>query len=129
MHYGRCDFRADGSYVTTLWFVIFYLPLIPIRSLRMRRTGEVKYYGIQPRSVIEVLEKTKPHRKQVLRTYALFATGLVIFFTAAIDHAFWLAFPGAILVVLPWLLRKRAMERVKAAVARDRLGFSAETAE
>jgi len=129
MHYGRCDFRADGSYVTTLWFVCFYLPVVPIRSLRMRKTGQVKYYGIHPRSEVEVLEKTKPHRKQVLWTYAFFATGLAIFFTATLMHAFWLAFPGAVLVGLPWLLRKRALERMRAAVEREKMGFSVETAE
>jgi len=129
MQYGRCDFRADGSYVTTLWFVFFYLPIVPIRSLRMRTTGEVKYYGLQPNRVVEVLEKTKPHRKQVLRTYSLFSAGLVIFLTAALGHAFWLAAPGGVLMTLPWLLRKRAMERVKAAEEREKMGFAAETAE
>ncbi len=129
MHYGRCDFRADGSYVTTLWFVFLYLPIVPIRSLRMRKTGRVKYYGIQPRSEIEILEKTKPHRGQVLRTYAFFAVGLVIFFTAALAHAFWLAVPGAALVALPWLLQRRAVERVRAAAEREKSGFSAELAE
>jgi len=129
MHYGRCDFRADGSYVTTLWFVVLYLPIVPIRSLRMRKTGRVKYYGIQPRSEVEILEKIKPHRGQVLRTYAFFAAGLVVFLTAAFEHAYWLAVPGAVLAALPWFLRRRAMERVKTAVEREKMGFSTEIAE
>jgi len=129
MQYGRCDFRADGSYVTTLWFVVLYLPIIPMRSLRMRKTGRVKYYGIQPRSEVEVVEKTRPHRRQILRTYAFFATGLVIFLTAALMHAYWLALPGAALAALPWLLRRRAKERVRAAVEREKMGFSVGLAE
>jgi hypothetical protein len=129
MHYGRCEFRSDGSYVTTLWFVVLYLPIVPIHSLRMRKTGRIKYYGMRPASEVEVLEKSKPHRMQVLRTYALFSVGLVMFLSAALSHAFWLAIPGAALAALPWLLRNRAMERVKAAVEREKSGFSAELAE
>ncbi len=92
----------------------------------MRKTGRVKYYGIRPRSEVEVLERTKPHGKQVLRTYAFFAAGLAIFLTAALEHVYWLAAPGAILVALPWLLRNRALDRVKASVERKKMGFTAE---
>ena len=34
-YYGRRDKAADGSYVTTEFFCIFYFPLLPLRSWRV----------------------------------------------------------------------------------------------
>ena len=36
-YYDEYDFRPDGSYVTTEWASLFYLPLFPIRSVRLIR--------------------------------------------------------------------------------------------
>jgi len=36
---GRKDVWPDGSYLTSEWFVIFLIPLIRIRTLRVRPTG------------------------------------------------------------------------------------------
>jgi hypothetical protein len=35
VHYGRSAETEDGSYITTVWFTIFYLPICPIRSERI----------------------------------------------------------------------------------------------
>ncbi|HWA28941.1 MAG TPA: hypothetical protein VG734_25035 [Lacunisphaera sp.] len=35
VHYGRSAEAEDGSYVTTIWFTIFYLPICPLRSERI----------------------------------------------------------------------------------------------
>ena len=37
--YGKRDFRADGTYITTEWITVVYFPLIPFRSLRVRFVG------------------------------------------------------------------------------------------
>ncbi len=37
--YGQRDFSPDGSYITTEWFVFIYIPLIPLKSLRVRYQG------------------------------------------------------------------------------------------
>lgn len=124
MDYGQREFRADGSYVTTLWFVFLYLPIVPIHSKRIRATGEVKYYSMRPRMTYVLHEKTKPNRAQVLSTYAWFASVLAIFITAKLQDSWWIAVPGAVLLLLPWLLRKQALARVKAEAARKELGFS-----
>jgi hypothetical protein len=35
VHFGRSQEREDGSYVTTTWFALLYLPICPIRSERI----------------------------------------------------------------------------------------------
>lgn len=58
--YGKRDFRADGSYITTEWIVLAYLPLIPIRSLRVsyRGPGERRSYqlpdGLAEGSIVKI---------------------------------------------------------------------------
>ena len=44
--YGQRDFQPDGSYLTTEWLVFLYVPLIPIRSLRVvyRGPGEPRWH-------------------------------------------------------------------------------------
>jgi hypothetical protein len=129
MHYGKRDFRPDGSYVTTLWFVLLYVPIAPIHSKGLRPTGEVKYYGIRPRRTQLLLEKTPPNSKQVLSVYAWFAVELASFIGAKLLELWWIAIPGVLLLGLPWVLRRRALERVKAASERMAMGFSPELSE
>jgi hypothetical protein len=35
-HLGRADYKEDGSYVSTVWLVIFFIPILPLRSQRIR---------------------------------------------------------------------------------------------
>lgn len=129
MHYGKRDFRPDGSYVTTLWFVVLYVPIVPIHSKRMRPTGEVKYYGIRSRRTYQLLEKTSPNLKQVVSVYAWFYTELASFISAKLLESWWMAIPGFLLLGLPWVLRRRALERMKAESARLAMGFAPELSE
>ena len=39
-YYGKRDIYPDSSFVTTEWLVFVYLPLLPIRSLRVLPTGQ-----------------------------------------------------------------------------------------
>lgn len=39
-YYGHADKQPDGSYIATEWIIFLYIPLIPIRSFRLRPTGE-----------------------------------------------------------------------------------------
>ena len=41
-YYGRYRERPDGSYVTTEFFVLFYFPLFPLRSWRVKPVGSPK---------------------------------------------------------------------------------------
>ncbi len=38
--YGSSDRRLDGSFITTKWIIAFALPLIPLRSFRLRYVSE-----------------------------------------------------------------------------------------
>ena len=129
MNYGQRDFRPDGSYVTTLWVVCLYLPVIPIHSKRVRPTGEVKYHALFPKRTYHLLEKTKPNLNQVASVYAWFAVELAIFITAKVQESWWIAVLGILLIGLPFLLRKRAIDRMKAESARLEMGFSPEISE
>jgi hypothetical protein len=72
--YGHKDAGEDGSYVTTEWFVIMYLPIIPVRSLRVlpqRPSTNLLVYRSQ-----RYLSKEMPlDRRQVRNGYVV--TGLV----------------------------------------------------
>jgi len=129
MNYGRREFRPDGSYVTTLWVVCLYLPVFPIHSKRVQPSAEVKYYGLFPRRTYLLLEKTKPNMKQVASVYAWFTAVLAIFIAAKTQDSLWIAIPGILMINLPFLLRKRALDRMRAASARQEMGFSPELSE
>ncbi len=68
--YGQSEFDSDGSFVTTKWFVIGFLPLIPLSSTRVRGAG----------AELEVIDEVPLHRVQVLKTwaYAALLIGLVM---------------------------------------------------
>lgn len=72
--YGSTDFESDGSYVTTKWFVIVYLPIFPLESLRVIKEGSttlILYNSIQYRSL-----QVPMHKKQIIKTYC-WAYGIV----------------------------------------------------
>jgi len=43
-YYGKRDKEPDGSYITTEWFVLLYLPIFPRRSFRVLPKGNDKNY-------------------------------------------------------------------------------------
>ena len=77
-YYGHAEWRRDGSYITTEWIVFLFVPIIPLRSYRVKLVyGETlvhaKYDGY----------RVPLHFRQILTTYgvavaALF--GIVAFF-------------------------------------------------
>ena len=78
--YGQRDFREDGSYITTEWVVIMMIPIIPLRSLRVRYKGPAERrfpIGLGSADSYVVYEKTFPNLKQVLcvYTYTAFLIG------------------------------------------------------
>lgn len=127
--YGKRDFRADGSYITTEWIVLAYFPLIPIRSLRVsyRDPGERRsYLGFGSSVKYAVSEKRfPPNWKQVLCTYgyvAFFSFWIYLVcrsFISVFPHVLYTA-PGVMLVFIvcilpvpiPWLLRRFREKKV-----------------
>jgi hypothetical protein len=129
MDYGQRGFRPDGSYVTTTWFVCLYVPVVPIYSKRMLPTREVKYYSTRAKRTFVILEKTRPNGRQVVSVYAFFAVELAIYATAVVRDSLLYAIPGILFLGVPWMLRKRAVDRMKAELERRAMGFSAELPE
>src|SRR5581483_4302989 len=127
--YGARDFYPDGSYVTTEWFVIAYVPIVPLKSMRIRSAEGGQYYGLYNSSRFYVLEKTRISGRQALFVYAWFAA-----FLSAVAYAFpftiwWHGIPGALLLPVPWLLCRAAMEKLAHEMERRKLGLSATTTD
>lgn len=127
--YGRRDFRTDGTYITTEWLVFFYLPLIPIRSLRVSCLGpsdHLSHLGLGSSESYEVYEKHfPPNWKQVLCTYGYVVLLIawiyavisitISIFPHALDTVFnvtMLCFSCIIPVPVPWILRHLSLKRV-----------------
>ena len=69
-YYGKRDYRADTSYITTEWIILAFVPLIPLGSLRVIRTPRRDTNMVVYRSSkFIVVEKLSPHLSQVLATY------------------------------------------------------------
>ena len=113
--YGKRDYHPDASYITTQWVVFCFLPVLPLRSLRVRPTDSQSDYILSTHHY-EVLKKRCPSWKQVLYTYSyvalLFGGPPLIGLIAQSYHSvlielslpFWVA----LLCLLPYLLRRRA---------------------
>jgi hypothetical protein len=69
-YYGECDFRADGSFVTTEWFVMAYLPVFPLHSKRVIRAakGDVNLLVYQSRGFV-LVEDLPRNWRQAFATY------------------------------------------------------------
>ncbi len=123
MVYGERDYWPDGSFVTTEWFVIAYVPISPSVSMRIsyaRNSPFAKYD-----SAGYYIYEAKPiNRKQVLSTYLWFGSIIVLFVLAAKYQDSLVALVGdsekaaelwlvlmATILVLPYVLRRLAKRR------------------
>lgn len=132
-YYGECDFRPDGSYVTTEWVSLFYLPLFPLRSVRLmrHRKGDVDSVAFSSKSVIFV-ERIPLHWRQVLMLYGFIA--LCVAYVAALIHVppligwSWDAISPklAAFIWLPLLSLPYALPLYLRRRARQKVGFSPE---
>lgn len=116
---GKRDFWPDGSYVTTEWIVAFCVPLVPTKSLRVKRTRHDSHGGLPPlwfsneRGYV-VQDETPTNGKQALCVYGFMVVyaGWVIAALQFLPGAWWhtiailpvLALPFAV----PLCLRARA---------------------
>ncbi len=104
-YYGQRDFRPDGSYITTEWIVLAFVPIVPFRSLRVRYMGEgdSKAYlnGFGTTHHYSIYEKRfPPNWKQVLSTYAFVSlTACWIYFVFAITNSSFLETPWGAFII------------------------------
>jgi len=116
---GKRDFRPDGSYVTTKWIVVLWLPCVPLKSLRVAPLGsEGTVFNSTDR--FAVMGETRPHKRQVACVY-LYAAGYALCFAGVLSTwalkrlaglpgttGLWLL-AGIVVApaLLPWYLRRR----------------------
>src|SRR5882724_2920451 len=84
MVYGERDYWPDGSYVTTEWFVIAWMPIIPLYSKRISYAQNSDYAKYDEREGFYIYGTTGVDRRQATFVYlwlALVAGPLVVFFT------------------------------------------------
>ena len=125
--YGKRDFRTDGSFVTTKWVTFSWVPLVPLRSMRVKPLDPsgvdhlgasillafVGLLALKSSGKYAVLSETRPVLMQVLHVYA---------FVFALVFAWWnlarnttLVSAGLLCVVLASPLVLRAIARRNAA--------------
>lgn len=126
--FGKRDFAADGSYVTTEW-VCFLIPIIPIRSLRVHYQAREHsgFPGVVSHSSdsYAVYHKTRPNVKQVLSVYGfmgVFVSWAYLAGRVAIklnprafdtNSGLWImVLMWLIPALLPWFLRRRARQKL-----------------
>jgi hypothetical protein len=86
-YYGQKDFGADGSFITTEWAIFAGIPIVPLRSLRVRYEGSdtdgFPLIMVQSVEKYSVLAKTTVNCTQALMTYGfmLFMIAWVVFLT------------------------------------------------
>jgi hypothetical protein len=68
-YYGQRDFRPDGSYVTTNFICLLFLPVFPIHSVRVIPDPKNSWVPFS-KNYYAILEKRWPNPLQVLSIYA-----------------------------------------------------------
>jgi hypothetical protein len=114
--YGKRDFQPNGSFVTTKWVVLFWIPFFPLRSMRLKASGAARPgFPMGSSTPYQIYSEGKPHWKQVLYVYAVVLLLFVLtlggfrYFSDAILLSLYLALFGTV-----WLIRKVAKARQKA---------------
>jgi len=118
--YGKRDFRADGSYVTTQFVSALWIPLIPFGSQRIRPLSGVNI-GVFSNMRYAILEKLPLNIKQVLCVWG-FAASIIAVFSLGMsilpsEDQWQMWIPLAFIGALPWGLRYLARKRVPRASA------------
>ena len=125
--YGKRDYQPDGSYITTEFVIFIGIPIVPLKSLRVRYGGAtgIVFPIVHSEESYTVLATTRPNIKQVLSIYgfaafmACWVSGVIWAYgrmegklgqTAA--SALWYLL-CALPALLPMLLRRAARRRIK----------------
>jgi hypothetical protein len=67
-YYGQRDFRSDGSYLTTNFFCLAFVPVVPLHSVRVIPDPKNSAMPFS-KNYYAILEKRWPHPLQVLSIY------------------------------------------------------------
>jgi hypothetical protein len=88
--FGQRAFRPDGTFLTTEFSVMGHLPILPIRSIRVRCLGQRcnrDELGLGPGPLYGIYEETNPNWIQVayVYTYMVFVVWWLFFFGKHFD--------------------------------------------
>ncbi len=85
-YYGQRDFRSDGSYVTTNFFCLAFVPVVPLHSVRVIPDPKNSAMPFS-KNYYAILEKRWPHPLQVLSIYlwSAAAVGMGVLFLWKIE--------------------------------------------
>jgi hypothetical protein len=125
MHIGRRDYRADGSYITTEFLIIGYIPICPLRSFRLFSPEHFRRSGLYSSKGTLVVEELPTDGRQARCVYGMgalfvvwtaFLAWLSTWFEGLWDHyptatTFGLCTLIGSLMCLPWHLRRRSQAR------------------
>jgi hypothetical protein len=134
--YGERDYWPDGSFVTTEWAVLAWVPIFPTFSKRIAYTNESNPFATYDASGYFIYETTAPNLRQVLSVYGWFASliAIAIGFGQFQDYlarkvgdedlaaALWFLAAGIVLAV-PYFLRHFAKKRKRRQWKREALGL------
>ena len=137
--YGQRDYWPDGSFITTEWFVIGWVPIVPLGSQRVSYTPSNPRATFDQRSRFYVYETFDVDWRQALSVYlwSVFAFGPVIVWIVFEDTISkrlgdqgrdWAAGLCLVLMALacvfPYLLRRRVKRRNLDRWRRQALGLT-----
>ncbi len=125
--YGERDFLPDGSFITTKWFVVAYLPIVPLKSMRIAPTGKTSYYGLNTSRSYVLIKKVRLNLGQVLSVYAWFAVLVSGIWAIEKWKFWWIAIPVIPVLCTPWFLKSRARKRMMEESRRKAMGMSETT--
>jgi hypothetical protein len=83
MTYGQRDYWPDGSFVTTEWIVVAWVPIAPLSSMRLARTNGGKPLARRNSEGYYVYEETAPNPRQVVSVYCWLACFIGVFVALA----------------------------------------------
>lgn len=116
--YGECDYQSDGSYISTYWLILAFIPMIPLYSARILYSENARFSTTRQYQY----EKIPIHWQQVIRIWAFVGT-LVVGYLACvmwleqasisepIRVSLLIAYP-IIMLLLPSFLRYQAKKQV-----------------
>lgn len=111
--YGKRDFRPDGSYVTTEWLIVLWIPILPLRSARILDIGEGEHRLSTIRSLAYLeIEEQNLSSRQVWSTY-LYIVSCVASYALIFFPIMGLGLPlFVVILLLPTILRRRSKKRI-----------------
>lgn len=131
--YGQREFGSDGSFIMTEWFIIFHIPIFPLRSYRAKSYGSESIIGpFYNKENFLLSRPMRPNLKQAACTYAYTLTLIGLGAYVFSNYTEWTERFGTVGTVsgialgfltfkfIPYLLARLAIRRAGLKVERRR---------